>query len=61
MLGWVPMYMNLIFLQGFDVPALLWSLVKELGAHAEAIIQSFGIPDHLLAALITGDCESGHG
>ena len=39
------------------MPEGMRGLVADLGPHAQRVVESFGIPDHLLAAPIAGDCE----
>lgn len=42
------------------MPDIVRGLVGELGPYADRVVTAFGIPDHLLAAPIAGDCECFH-
>lgn len=42
---------------GVAVPDAVRALVVRLGPSAEAVAEGFGIPNHLVAAPIAGDCE----
>ena len=42
---------------GKVLPTAVRVTVSELGPKAQAVIESFGIPDHLVAAPIAGDWE----
>jgi len=41
------------------VPDSVRALVAQLGPSAQAAAEGFGIPNHLVAAPIAGDCECG--
>jgi acyl-CoA oxidase len=42
---------------GKAMPAAVRSSVSQIGPQAQAIVEAFGIPDHLVAAPIAGDWE----
>ena len=42
---------------GRALPAAVRASVAEVGPQAQAVVEAFGIPDHLVAAPIAGDWE----
>ena len=50
------MFSHLTHLQaGKALPAAVRATVAEVGPQAQAVVEAFGIPDHLVAAPIAGD------
>lgn len=57
-LGWYLYNRILLPEAGKAVPAAVRQLCSTLGAHSQTLVNSFGIPRHLVAAPIAGDWEA---